>query len=260
MSKRIRIIIAAVLLIVAAVAGWNLWSYQRAISEAEEAFSQLRVYHPTASDIPAAEEHASSQKETQADERPSMAVLQAINSDTIAWLVVEGTGIDYPVMSTPNRKEYYLRKDFYRNYSISGTPFMDERCTLNSQQIILYGHNMKSGTMFADLVKYKDAAYAEAHCTIYLITAEKLCQYEVVAAFETIARDEGTALFWYKNTEFTETGFSEFSRLLGQYSLLDLPQDDPLTYGDRFLTLATCAYHATDGRFVIVAREVENTQ
>jgi len=255
MVKRIRIVVAVALLIVAAVAGWQLWAYYHAIEEAEETFSQLRIALPAASGTLAAKE-----RDEEAYERPTVAALQAINSDTIAWLIVEGTHIDYPIMSAPDRKEYYLRKDFYRNYSISGTPFMDERCTLSSQQMILYGHNMKSGTMFADLVKYKDAAYAEEHSTVYLITEEKLRQYEVVAAFETIGRDEGTALFWYKDTEFTETSFSEFSRLLGQYSLLELPQDDPLTCDDHFLTLATCAYHTTDGRFVIVAREVEDTQ
>lgn len=86
------------------------------------------------------------------------------NSDCIGWLRISGTKIDYPVMQTKDNPQYYLRRDFYKQYSYLGTPFMDSRCDINyDNNLIVYGHNMKDGKMFADLLKYKSCIFY-MHC------------------------------------------------------------------------------------------------
>ena len=77
----------------------------------------------------------------------SLDALRKENPDCAAWIYIEDTNINYPVMQT----EEYLYKNFYGSNSKSGTPFVDSRCTLESDNIIIYAHNMLNGTMFADL-------------------------------------------------------------------------------------------------------------
>lgn len=79
------------------------------------------------------------------------------NPDCIGWLRISGTKIDYPVMQTKENPQYYLRRDFNKQYSYLGTPFLDSRCDANyDSNLIVYGHNMKDGKMFADLLKYRE--------------------------------------------------------------------------------------------------------
>ncbi|MCC8122490.1 MAG: class B sortase [Oscillospiraceae bacterium] len=248
MAKKIRIAVAIILLAIAALSAWQLWDYQRTSAAAEDVFQALR--------ISAADEAFVGAGDT-SYALPSVAALREENSDAVAWVYVEGTRINYPVMQTPDSEEFYLRKDFNRDYSLSGTPFMDARCGLDADELIVYGHNMKSGTMFADLLQFKDADYFQAHRNVYLATADGVRRYEIVAAFPTVAQDEGTYLFWHDQVYFEdEAAFHSFAAVLESVSLFALPADNPLSSGDRFLTLATCAYHAADGRFVLVAREV----
>ena len=74
-----------------------------------------------------------------------------MNNDCFGWLSISGTNINYPVMHTPNNPQEYLHKNFYGEYSQNGVPFLDSRCAEDSSNLIVYGHNMNNGTMFADL-------------------------------------------------------------------------------------------------------------
>ena len=86
------------------------------------------------------------------------------NSDMIGWIKIEETKINYPVMqSESDNPIYYINKNFEKTESDSGTPFIDSRCTLESENIIIYSHNMKNGTMFGGLTKYRDEEYYENH-------------------------------------------------------------------------------------------------
>lgn len=82
--------------------------------------------------------------------------LIAKNPDCVAWVRIDDTKIDYPIMQTKDNPEYYLRRNFKKEYSYTGTPFLDAACDMNEGvNLIVYGHNMRDGTMFADLLKYK---------------------------------------------------------------------------------------------------------
>ena len=95
------------------------------------------------------------------------------NNDLIGWIKVEGTKIDYPVMQTKDKPEFYLRKDFNKNYSLAGTPFMDEASNVagspqsdgseSTCNWLIYGHHMKTGIMFHNLLKYEEESFSGVH-------------------------------------------------------------------------------------------------
>lgn len=81
----------------------------------------------------------------------------------VGWIKIDGTAIDYPVMYTPNDGDFYLTHGFNKQKARNGVPFIDQRCTVEppGTNIIIYGHHMKNGTMFADLAQYKDKNFGE---------------------------------------------------------------------------------------------------
>lgn len=86
------------------------------------------------------------------------------NSDFVGWISLEGTSLDYPIMQTIDAPEYYLRRDFNKNYSLAGTPFLDARSDMeNGNSLIVYGHNMNDGSMFAVLQNYLKEGFLEQH-------------------------------------------------------------------------------------------------
>ena len=112
------------------------------------------------------------------------------NSDLAAWLMIEGTEVDYPVLYTPNEPEYYLRKAFDGSYALSGSLFIGADCVPDGTNIIIYGHNMKDGSMFGGLDSYADEDYAREHPEIIYDLIQPDGSYErltftVMAAFSS---------------------------------------------------------------------------
>ena len=184
--------------------------------------------------------------------------LLAQNPDTIGWLRIDGTGIDDVVMYAPAQEDKYLHLDFFGNYSVRGTYYVEEACDLQtSDNIIIYGHHMKDGTMFGALVDYQNAEFARAHPTIRFHTIYADHTYEIVAAINTRILSPGESGFRYY--EYTasndEQMFREYDAFIRLNRLYDTGVE--LQPGDRLLTLSTCAYHAQDGRFIVVARQID---
>lgn len=147
-----------------------------------------------------------------------------LNSDCVGWIYIEGTNIDYPVMHTPNDSQKYLHKDFYGKYSQSGVPFIDSRCSIDSGNVILYGHNMKNGTMFADLKKYLDSDFLSAHRTVEFETADGVRYFTVTDIVKTNISDK----------RYAEICSSD----------------------GRYLILSTCYGSDKNGRLLVVAEEL----
>lgn len=171
------------------------------------------------------------------------------NSDCIGWMRINGTKIDYPIMQTNDNPQYYLRRDFNKQYSYIGTPFMDSRCDYNyDNNLIVYGHNMRDGKMFADLLKYRDKEYCELHNIINFITPNEVQKYEVIAVCKVKNDDE-----WYGYT--CQKDKESFNNLIFHIKDKSLYQiDESIEYGDNFLTLSTCEYSHQNGRFIVIAK------
>lgn len=182
------------------------------------------------------------------------------NADMAGWLVVPGTNIDYPVMWTPRDENYYLYRDFDKSDNVNGSLILDTDSSLNplTTNLIIHGHNMKSGAMFGNLTDYEDPDYFADHKQIILYTEECQRNYEIVAVFRSQVYKKSDNVFkFYKFFQAdTQEEFDDFYENIKNLSLYDT--GITAEFGDRFITLSTCVYHVTNGRFVVVAKEIES--
>ncbi len=182
------------------------------------------------------------------------------NEDMAAWLKVEGTMIDYPVMWTPENETYYLYKNFEGKEDQNGSLLLDTDSSLNplTTNLIIHGHNMRSGAMFGTLTDYEDPDYCKEHNIITLHTEECERRYEVVAVFRSqVYRKTDKVFKFYKFFQAdTEEEFQDFYQNIKKLSLYDTGVN--AQFGDNFITLSTCVYHVEQGRFVVVAKEIES--
>lgn len=179
------------------------------------------------------------------------------NPDTAGWLYIDGTSISYPVMYTPYNPEYYLRRGFDEKHSENGVPFIGEGYSEGGYHTIIYGHNMKDGSMFAPLLSYADPEFWLDHAYIGYDTLYAPGEYEVLAAFYSKAYYQSdTGVFrYYQYTDLSdETTFYEYLNNVYASALYDTGVT--AVYGDTLLTLSTCSYHDENGRFVVVAKKI----
>lgn len=184
------------------------------------------------------------------------AVLKDKNPDFFGWLSIEGTILDYPVMYTPNEPEYYLRRDFDKEKVQGGVPFLSGSSYEGCGNYLIYGHNMKNGTMFASLLSYADPEYRRQHPVIRFDTLTATGEYQVMAAFysEAYAKDAEGVFRYYEYADVSDPAvFEEYVEQVQKAALYDTGVS--AAYGDKLLTLSTCSYHTENGRFVVVARQ-----
>ncbi len=176
-----------------------------------------------------------------------LAPLFAQNSECIGWLSLPSTGIDYPVMHTPQDPQKYLRKNFYGEYSSSGVPFLDSRCCLDSGNLILYGHNMKNGTMFGTLKNYVDEGYLKEHPVIEFETESGCAEYVIFAVAAVNKWDS-----WYRFID--AAGERDFEAEVEDIRGRSLHDTDVWPeYGQQILTLSTCYHAMENGRLLVIA-------
>lgn len=180
------------------------------------------------------------------------------NPDLFGWICIEGTKINYPVMYTPEDPEYYLHRAFDKSYSASGVPFMDGQCHKDSGNYILYGHDMKNGTMFAGLLDYAEEDFWREHPTVQFDLVDGPGEYNVVAALYTDVSEFENAFRYYDYAVIEDkAGFDEYISKVHEEELYSTGVS--AEYGDQLITLVTCSYHTTDGRFMVVARKRQET-
>lgn len=187
----------------------------------------------------------------------SYAELRAVNPDFTGWVRIEGTGLSYPVMHTPGDPEKYLHRSFYGAASDFGVPFLDAGCTLQGDNLLIYGHNIKgSSRMFGALMRYKDPAFWKAHPVIQFDTLEGAGQYQIIAVFLT--RDPSVDPAAYPYYAFKQAGsaadYDAYVAAVRGMSLYDTGVS--AAYGEQLLTLSTCEYTSQEGRLVVVAKRV----
>ena len=206
-------------------------------------------------------ESAPEQPENEEAAEPEMTAFEkyaevfAQNDDLIGWISVPGTRIDYPVMQTKDSPDFYLKHAFDKSYSNYGVPYAAENCDADiSDNMVLYGHHMSNGSMFSDLCKYENEDFYREHKAICFDTLGGYGEYEVIAAFKTIAYSEsGFKYYHFVNAE-SEAAFDEYIAKCKELSLYDTGVS--AEYGDKLITLSTCEYSQTNGRMVVVAKKV----
>ena len=185
-----------------------------------------------------------------------LAALNTKNPDCIYWLKIPDTTIDYPVMYRPSDKDYYLTRDFNEEYSPSGSLYLSEICDPErGDNLIIYGHHMRSGAMFAHLEDYKSEDFYKKHKYIELETLQGHEDYEIIAAFTTPVYTGHD--FEYYNFASTEdpTEYDSYVNTCKSKSLYKI--DKTVHYGQRLLTLSTCEYSQKNGRMVVVAVQIQ---
>jgi sortase B len=184
---------------------------------------------------------------------PEYAPLYEQNSDMVGWIQIPNTKINYPVMQTPSNPDYYLKHSFEKTWSDYGVPYVDAGCTVGvSNNLIIYGHNMKNGTMFHDLVNYTKKDFYEAHPVICFDTVDAPGRYHVIAAFRYNTNKE--TFVYNEHTDMDEAEFTEYVENCRARSIYDT--GFTAEYGDQLITLSTCEYTYTNGRFVVVAKKI----
>ncbi len=149
-KKRIRRLLCLFFLLAFMITGYFVYRYYQNDKKQEDRFDQLEKI------------------EEERDKKPIPSILptEVTNPDWIGWLKIKGTSISYPVMQREDDSEYYLHRDFDGKYSFYGTPFLDSRCTIDSDNCIIYGHNINGGRMFGALHAYSSESYYKEHSEV----------------------------------------------------------------------------------------------
>ena len=196
-------------------------------------------------------------EETAPEPLPEYAPLKELNQEFFGWLTIPALDLDYPVMQSPSRREYYLNRDFYGRASDCGTPFVDGRCPPEGNYFLIYGHLMKNKTIFGNLPLFADQAFYEENPVFRFDTVYEKREYQIMAAFYTriYGEKEDADFRYYLVFDLTDpAAFNDYVSQVKALSLYDTGVE--AEYGDELLTLSTCSHHTSDGRFVVVAKRI----
>lgn len=178
------------------------------------------------------------------------------NSDFVGWLSLEGTTIEYPVVQNKEKTQFYLNHDFNKKKSRYGVPFLDQACDLRDTccNLLIYGHHMKDGTMFAGLMKYQDKDYYEQHKEITFTTLEEQTKFSICAVCKVNAESDAD-IFSYLSNNHTQDGFTIIKEFIKQKQLYDCEYE--FNEENQLLTLATCEYSQENGRLIVIAIKID---
>jgi len=190
---------------------------------------------------------------------PEYTELFTQNSDMVGWITIEDTKINYPVMQSKNEPNFYLKHGFDKAYTDYGCPYVQENCDVQepSDNLIIYGHHMNDGSMFAGLMKFTDKEFWEQHKRISFNTLTDVQEYEVIAVFKTFVYSDSPDSFKYYHfvDAENEDEFNAYVEKCRELSLYDTGVS--AEYGDKLISLSTCEYSRANGRLVVVAKLVK---
>ena len=265
MKKTVFTIVVILLLIAFGVSAFMVGSYVLESKKQEQLRNELanmaatqpatETAPPTTEAEVATESTAPATEETEPPEPtmiPELAEVYEKNQDTVGWIKIEGTKLDNPVMQTPDDPNYYLKRDFNRNSSDWGTVYAWAAADLNepSDNITLFGHNMKDGSMFAPLHAYIKQSAWEENPLIFFNTLNEYHTYKIFAVFKVSANIGSFAYHQFVDAD-NQQDFDEFVSTCKALSFYDTgitPQ-----YGDKLICLSTCEYTLDNGRLVVCA-------
>lgn len=184
------------------------------------------------------------------------------NPDWLGWLKIKGSSISYPVMQREGDSEYYLHRDFDGNYSFYGTPFLDARCSLESDNCIVYGHNINGGRMFGALHAYASESYYKEHPEVKFRVEEEKRSYQIVSVIQT---DISSPVYsfvdvgnWGEYQEYVKTIISSslYHTEMGEEIDQEMREqtEEEFFRSYQFLTLSTCrSWVGRNARLLVIS-------
>lgn len=251
---RLITIVLAVILLVSGTMVFRQWQADRKAKEEYDRLAQLASQTATETTTEAAETETEP-AETEPVREPYVSpidfeALQKENPDTIGWIQIEGTQVNYPIVQGTDN-DFYLNHDFNGNESVAGSIYLDfeSQGDFDGRNNILYGHNMKNGSMFKDVVRYKDESFFNEHQYFSIYTPAREIRLKAVAAYY------GEAKPIVRKTRFvSQDSFDAFvQEMLSPCSYAREVQVPVRT----LYTLVTCSYEINDARTFLFAVEVD---
>lgn len=169
--------------------------------------------------------------------------LKSINHDYKFWITLEETAIDYPVVQGEDN-DFYLSNDFYKENSISGTIFLDYKNNLEDKNLILYGHNMRDGSMFAAINKFKEKEFFDSE-KIKIVTENEETIYEVFSVFVEDANNI--------NLQSKFNSEEDYIRYINELKKKSYYKKDIDSDFSNIITLYTCSYEFENARTIVCA-------
>lgn len=255
MKKLIRIIIILFALSIMSFSAYKLWEVQAEYAEGENIYEgyinnfveTVKVDTGKSGDTVKVE-HAAQAAEVEKKISVDFDSLIKENQDVVAWIYSENTPINYPVVQSHDN-DYYLRRLLDHSYNIAGSIFMDYRNSpdFSDFNTIIYGHNLKTDTMFGSLKEYSSQEYYEKHSEIYLSTPQGDYVIELISAFRTDIDDDIYIL------PQNEKELEDLYHRVVEGS--NFHADSSFEEGDRLITLSTCSdYGDEDVRYILIGK------
>lgn len=264
MKKLIFIVTALALLTVSGVAAWQIYVPVHEDNVSVKTYDDLRqfvrvptlapIVQPDAPSSPNATHCPSPIPDSAAQPSPQIDFdsLRAVNPEVVGWLTIDGTDIDYPIAQHSDN-DYYLHHLFNGEWNSSGCLFMDchNQSDFSGRHNIIYGHHMDNGTMFQNLMYYKDQSFSEEHPTARLITPDGSYTVEFFAGYVADVNSNTWRLDFISDRDFEDWLASALERSLFESTVIP-------TATDKIVTLSTCSYEFYNARFVLHGRLISD--
>lgn len=250
MRKIINIILVAIIIVCLSIIGYKYYNYNKD----DKLNSEIQDLQPVINEASDLDNNSSGENDGQDQSKGGNYVnsaneeeLKSINSDYKMWIQIENTNINYPVVQGSDN-DYYLKHNFRKESNISGTVFVESANDIdNDKNIILYGHNMRNGTMFNNITNYKEESFFNEDNKISIIMNNTLYEYEVFSVYVKNVSEVNLAIGFASEDEFINYAYNEAEESLYK-------KDVDFSAEDNLITLVTCSYEFTDARTIVVAR------
>jgi sortase B len=233
MKRMINNILLIICIFIFCISTWKLYGYYRSYKKAKDTYSKI-----------AKENVKISKNERKIDFKK----LKSQNQDIAGWIYIRGTTIDYPIVQGKDNEEY-LHQDFNKKKSSSGTIFLDNNCKkdFTSDNNIIYGHHMKNGTMFAQLLKFREKSFLKKHNEIMIFTPDRTIHLEVISAYAQKAQNKIPVTF---ANDKQKKAYIKKIESMSEQTIKTSRINDSHIY-----TFVTCSYEGEDNRTYVHAAE-----
>lgn len=233
MKRMINNILLIICIFIFCISTWKLYGYYRSYKKAKDTYSKI-----------AKENVKISKNERKIDFKK----LKSQNQDIAGWIYIRGTTIDYPIVQGKDNEEY-LHQDFDKKKSSSGTIFLDNNCKkdFTSDNNIIYGHHMKNGTMFAQLLKFREKSFLKKHNEIMIFTPDRTIHLKVISAYAQKAQNKIPVTF---ANDKQKKAYIKKIESMSEQTIKTSRINDSHIY-----TFVTCSYEGEDNRTYVHAAE-----